>query len=68
MSKTLLKIFFLLDYRDKDKENWMPTKRNRFRKIDGFMACLDAHTVGMQAPAPVSGGDLRIRMFDLDDI
>ena len=56
------------DYRDKDKENWMPTKRNRFRKIDGFMACLDAHTVGMQAPTPISGGDMRIRMISLDDI
>jgi phage terminase large subunit-like protein len=31
-----------------DKENWMPTKRNRFRKIDGFMAWLDAHCIKMQ--------------------
>ena len=43
--------------RHKDKNNWMPQKRNRFRKIDGFMAFLDAHTVflqehGQQAGAP----------------
>jgi phage terminase large subunit-like protein len=31
-----------------DKENWMPMKRNKFRKIDGFMAWLDAHCVRMQ--------------------
>ena len=31
-----------------DKENWMPTKRNKFRKIDGFMAWLDAHCIKMQ--------------------
>ena len=35
------------DFRDRDKENWMPVKKNRYRKIDGFMACLDAHTVAM---------------------
>lgn len=34
--------------RHTDKENWMPTKRNRYRKIDGFMAFLFAHTVQMQ--------------------
>ena len=31
-----------------DKENWMPMKRNKFRKIDGFMAWLDAHCIKMQ--------------------
>ena len=31
-----------------DKENWMPMKRNKFRKIDGFMAWLDAHCVRMR--------------------
>ena len=31
-----------------DKANWMPMKRNRFRKIDGFMAWLDAHCVRME--------------------
>lgn len=34
--------------RHTDKGNWMPQKRNRYRKIDGFMAFLDAHTVFMQ--------------------
>ena len=34
--------------RHTDKENWMPTKRNKFRKIDGFMAFLDAHCIKMQ--------------------
>ena len=52
-----------------DKENWMPTKRNRFRKIDGFMAWLDAHCVRMQQepaggvmPAP------SVRVVDLSGI
>lgn len=36
------------DYRDREKENWMPTKKNRYRKIDGFMAWLDAHTIYMR--------------------
>ena len=34
--------------RHADKANWMPMKRNKFRKIDGFMAWLDAHCVKMQ--------------------
>lgn len=37
-----------------DKGNWMPTKRNKFRKIDGFMAWLDAHCVRMEKD-PVGG-------------
>lgn len=32
------------DFFDREKENWMPTKRNRYKKIDGFMAFLFAHT------------------------
>lgn len=44
------------DYKDREKENWMPTKRNRYRKIDGFMAMLDAWTVAMQKdPLPGTG-------------
>lgn len=35
--------------RHAEKANWMPTKRNKFRKIDGFMAWLDAHVVDMEA-------------------
>lgn len=34
--------------RHTDKQNWMPTKRNKFRKIDGFMAWLDAHAINME--------------------
>lgn len=46
------------DYKDREKENWMPTKRNRYRKIDGFMALLDAWTVTMQKdPIPGTGGE-----------
>lgn len=33
---------------DLEKENWMPTKRDRFKKIDGFMAVLDAYAMRMQ--------------------
>ena len=42
------------DYKDREKENWMPTKRNRYRKIDGFMATIDAWTVAMQKD-PIDG-------------
>ncbi|MEG2469291.1 MAG: terminase TerL endonuclease subunit, partial [Comamonas sp.] len=33
--------------RHTEKQNWMPTKRNKFRKIDGFMAWLCAHAITM---------------------
>ena len=33
---------------DLDRENWVPTKRGKYRKIDGFMAWLDAHTEYMR--------------------
>ena len=48
-----------------DKENWMPTKRNRFRKIDGFMAWLDAHCVRMEKDpvGPVSAPAVRVVEF-----
>ena len=49
-----------------DKENWMPMKRNKFRKIDGFMAWLDAHCIKMQKQP--AGGDYTppgIRVVDL---
>ena len=51
--------------RHTDKENWMPTKRNRYRKIDGFMAFLDAHCVRMQQPARIIQTEPRIRVVDL---
>jgi phage terminase large subunit-like protein len=31
-----------------NKENWLPTKQDKFRKIDGFAAHLDAHTEWMR--------------------
>lgn len=46
------------DYKDREKENWMPTKRNRYRKIDGFMATIDAWAVAMQKdPIEGTGGE-----------
>ena len=52
--------------RHTDKANWMPTKRNRFRKIDGFMAWLDAHTVRMEKqPAGIVYTAPRVRVIDL---
>ena len=52
--------------RHADKGNWMPTKRNKYRKIDGFMAWLDAHTVRMQRqPAGVVTTPPRVRVIEL---
>lgn len=38
--------------RHADKANWMPTKRRRDMKIDGFMAFLFAHTLVLRAMQP----------------
>ena len=35
------------DFFHVEKENWMPTKKNRYKKIDGFMAALNAVTARM---------------------
>ena len=52
--------------RHTDKENWMPMKRNKFRKIDGFMAWLDAHCVNLQEnPAGIIQTAPRVRVIDL---
>ena len=40
------------DFRDRQNENWVPTKGEQGNKIDGFMAGLDAHTVWMRHCAP----------------
>ena len=49
-----------------DKENWMPTKRNKYRKIDGFMAWLDAHCVMMQKqPAGIDYTPPGIRVVEI---
>lgn len=52
--------------RHADKANWMPTKRNKYRKIDGFMAWLDAHTVRMdRLPAGMINTTPSIRVLDI---
>ena len=52
--------------RHTDKDNWMPTKRNRFRKIDGFMAALDAHCIRMRKnPAGIEQRKPDIRVLTL---
>ncbi|KMY59948.1 hypothetical protein AA906_07435 [Geobacillus stearothermophilus] len=47
--------------------NWLPTKQNRYRKIDGFMAFLNAHTEVMKRmTAPKGDGNISvITMSDL---
>lgn len=54
------------NYSDREKENWMPVKKDRYRKIDGFMAMLDAHALAMQQrPVANTGGDIDIRVISL---
>lgn len=53
---------------DQDKANWVPTKRQRYRKIDGFAALLDAHTL-MLGESPLPEGvapDMAISIYSLD--
>jgi len=47
--------------------NWMPTKQNRYRKIDGFAALLNAHSEVMEKmTTPQGNGDVGvISMKDL---
>lgn len=48
------------------KANWMPMKRNRFRKIDGFMAFLDAHCVMLDRnPAGVGHAKPQVRVINI---
>ena len=51
--------------RHTDKANWMPTKRKRSLKIDGFMAWLFAHTLAMRKAAPPLD-DERFEIISLD--
>ncbi len=52
--------------RHTDKENWMPTRHNRFRKIDGFMAALFAHLTNMRKnPAGVAAAPPSIRVVEI---
>ena len=53
--------------RHADKGNWMPTKRNKYRKIDGFMAWLDAHAIRMEKqPAGIVYTPPSIRVVNLE--
>ena len=56
------------NYQDQEKENWMPTKRNRYRKIDGFAALIDAWCVAQRnmPTYEVGDGDVGdIQVYDL---
>lgn len=54
------------NYADREKENWMPTKTNRYRKIDGFMALIDAWVVAQQYEAPQGVAESNIEIVKLD--
>ena len=52
--------------KDKEKENWMPTKNNRYQKIDGFMATIDAWTVAVQQePVITESADIGVSIYGL---
>ncbi len=56
------------DFYDRDKENWYPTKRDRYRKIDGFMAFLDAHVEYMRLnPLDNVNTELQVTVYSLYD-
>ncbi len=44
------------DYLTRDNENWVPVKMDKYRKIDAFMALLDAHTAWMRR-CPIQGAE-----------
>ena len=54
------------NFQDREKENWVPTKTNRYRKIDGFMALLDAWTVAQEYEAPQAAQEASIEIVKLD--
>ena len=59
------------NYLDKEKENWMPTKTNRYRKIDGFAALIDAwcvaqHNMPTYTINPDDMGDIEV--YDLTEL
>lgn len=56
------------NYLDREKENWMPTKTNRYRKIDGFAALIDAWCVAQHNEPMYPAGDDDvgdIQVFDM---
>lgn len=59
------------NYLDKEKENWMPTKSNRYRKIDGFAALIDAWCVAQHnmPTYTVNPDDIgNIEVYDLTEL
>ena len=59
------------NYLDKEKENWMPTKSNRYRKIDGFAALIDAWCVAQQNMPTYTGNpdeNVDIEVYDLTEL
>ncbi|MEG1891359.1 MAG: terminase TerL endonuclease subunit [Clostridia bacterium] len=56
------------DFYDREKENWYPSKRDRYRKIDGFMAFLDAHVEYIRLN-PISNvdADVQVTVYSLYD-
>lgn len=58
------------DYKDKEKENWVPVKLGKNRRIDGFMAFLDAHTIYMRH-CPLRGVEVpepNVTFYSLDKL
>ncbi len=53
---------------DAEKANWTPTKRQRYRKIDGFAALLDCHTLMLEESALPEGlaPEMNISVYSLD--
>lgn len=55
------------DFFDVEKENWYPTKRTRYQKIDGFMAHMNAYILRMEERVVTGEGwaDNRVMSFKL---
>lgn len=54
------------DFYDKEKENWYPTKRDRYRKIDGFMAFMNAHVEYIrQNPLDNEDAEIQVTVYSL---
>ena len=55
------------DAQEAEHENWVPTKRGKYRKIDGFMALLDAYTVYLRCEPPCDEmrPEPRLRVYEL---
>lgn len=51
---------------DRAQNNWMPTKQGRYKKIDGFMAWLFAHTELIRhAPVEDPGRPINIQAYSI---